>query len=81
MIKHSPLISIILPTYNGKPQWLSQAIESIINQTYQNWELIIINDASTNEIEKTIIEYASKDKRLHYIKNKKNLKLTKTLNK
>jgi glycosyltransferase involved in cell wall biosynthesis len=43
--------------------------------------LIIINDASTNDIEKVIKEYEKKDERVVYVKNEKNLKLTKTLNK
>lgn len=75
------LVSIILPTYNGNHVWLSQAIDSVIEQTYTDRELIIINDASTNGIEKTILEYVKKDTRIIYHKNKINLKLTKTLNK
>ena len=77
--KHNPIISIILPTYNGKEERLSESIESVLNQSFKDFELIIINDASTNNIEKIIKEY--KDSRIRYIKNEKNLKLTKTLNK
>ncbi|MBR6907085.1 glycosyltransferase family 2 protein [bacterium] len=51
-----------------------------MNQTYKNFELIIINDCSTNNIEKTILEYKDKDPRIVYLKNEKNLKLVKTLN-
>lgn len=75
------LVSIILPTYNGNSVWIMQAINSIIAQTYNNRELIIINDASTNDIEKTILQYVNKDNRIQYFKNEENLKLTKTLNK
>ena len=75
------LVSIICPTYNWKKEWLSEAIDSVISQSYEDWELIIINDASTNDIESTILEYAKKDKRIIYIKNEENLKLTNTLNK
>ena len=75
------LVSIILPTYNGKVEWLSQAIDSVIVQTYTHRELIIINDASTNDIETTIMEYVAKDKRIKYYRNEINLKLTNTLNK
>ncbi|NVP18166.1 glycosyltransferase [Candidatus Gracilibacteria bacterium] len=75
------LVSIILPTYNGNHNWLSIAIDSVLNQTFNNFELIIINDASTNNIEKTILEYKKKDNRIIYIKNEQNLRLTKTLNK
>lgn len=77
----SPLVSIILPTYNGKQIWLSQTINSVIYQTYTNRELIIINDASINNIEQTILECIAKDKRIKYYKNEENIKLTKTLNK
>lgn len=76
-----PIVSIILPTYNGKEEWLSESIDSVLNQTFKDFELIIINDASTNYIEQTILEYVKKDKRIVYLKNEKNLKLTKTLNK
>lgn len=78
---NNTLVSIILPTYNWNHYWLSKAIDSVLYQSYKNFELIIINDASTNDIEKTILEYKEKDKRIIYIKNEYNLKLTKTLNK
>lgn len=74
-----PLVSIILPTYNWNKKWLSESIDSVLIQTYTNFELIIVNDASTNDIEETILRYAQKDKRILYVKNEKNLKLTKTL--
>lgn len=74
-------LSIVLPVYNSNKDRLSQSIESVLSQSFKNFELIIINDASTNDIETTIIEYEKKDKRIVYIKNKENLKLTKTLNK
>lgn len=75
------LVSIILPTYNWNHSWLSMAIESVLTQTYKNFELIIINDYSKNDIEKTILKYKEKDDRIVYIKNEKNLRLTKSLNK
>jgi len=75
------LISIILPTYNGKSEWLSEAIDSVLGQTYKNWELIIINDASTNDIEKTILQFVEKDQRIKYIKNEQNIKQAASRNK
>lgn len=75
------IISVILPVYNGEKKWLSEAIDSVLNQSFGDFEFIIINDASTNDIEKTILEYLKKDSRILYIKNPKNLGLTKTLNK
>lgn len=74
-------VSIILPTYNWNKSWIWQSIDSVLNQTFTDFELIIINDASTNNIEKTILEYVKKDNRIRYFKNEKNLKLTNTLNK
>ncbi len=76
-----PQISIILPVYNSKKERLSQSIESVLSQSFKDFELIIINDASTNDIEETILKYQQKDKRILYIKNEHNLKLTQTLNK
>lgn len=76
-----PLVSVILPTYNGNEIRLWEAIDSVLSQTFPDFELIIINDASTNDIEATILKYADQDSRIVYIKNEKNLKLTATLNK
>ena len=56
--------------YNGKT-FLRNCIESILNQTYKNFELIIVDDMSTDNSIETILEYAQKDKRIHLIKNKR----------
>lgn len=77
---NAPLISVIISTYNGKKEWLCKALDSVYNQTYQNFEFIIINDCSTNNIEDTIKEYIEKHSNIIYIKNKENLWLTKSLN-
>jgi GT2 family glycosyltransferase len=67
-LKQKPLISLIMPTYNTKPVHLRAAIESVIRQTYQNWELCMADDASTNQKVRDIIErYAAKDKRIKYV--------------
>lgn len=73
----SKLVSIVLPTYNGK-DFLNKSIESCLNQTYQNIELIIINDCSTDTTEQIINSYT--DSRIKYIKNETNQKLPKSLN-
>lgn len=77
----TPLISVILPTYNGS-KYISEAIESVLDQSFSDFEFIIINDASTdNKVENIILEFQKKDPRIIYIKNEQNLKLTRTLNK
>ena len=60
-----PLVSIIMPTYN-RDQFINEAIESIQEQTYHNWELIIIDDGSNDNTEKIVKDIA--DKRIHYYK-------------
>lgn len=74
------LVSVILPCYNAMP-FLPEALESILNQTYTNLEIICINDGSTDETGKVLEEYAEKDKRIRLIHNQANLKLISTLNK
>ena len=74
-----PLVSIVLPVYNGE-KFLSTSIESCINQTYKNWELLIIDDGSSDRSEAIARKYAEKDKRISYYRNIENLKLPKTLN-
>ena len=72
------LISVILPAYNAE-KYLGEAIDSILAQTYKNFELIVLNDGSTDKTEEIVLSY--KDPRIRYVKNEKNLKLIKTLNK
>lgn len=71
--KVSPKISILVPTYNTTEKFLRECIESVIDQSYENWELCLADDASSVEYVKDIIqEYASKDKRIKYIFREKN---------
>ncbi|MCF2518456.1 glycosyltransferase family 2 protein [Dyadobacter sp. CY351] len=72
-----PEISVIMPVYNGA-NFLKDAIESILNQTFSNFEFIIINDGSTDNTEQIIQSY--QDERIIYVKNPSNLRLIKTLN-
>ena len=57
------LISVIMPAYNAE-KWIEEAIESILEQTYSNWELIIINDGSVDNTVKVCERYAQSDKRI-----------------
>jgi glycosyltransferase involved in cell wall biosynthesis len=74
-----PLVSVIMPVYNAE-KYLKEAILSIINQTFSNFELIVVDDCSKDNSSKIINELASKDKRIITLTNSQNLKLSKTLN-
>ena len=79
MSVNKSLISIILPVYNGE-KYLSQSIESCLNQTYKNIELIIVNDCSTDTTLQIATYYADKDDRVKIVNNKQNKKLPASLN-
>ena len=72
-------MSIVLPVYNGE-RYLQESIDSILSQTHKNWELIIIDDCSTDKSSSIAKQYAEQDKRIHYYRNEVNLKLPKSLN-
>ena len=61
------LISIITPLYNSK-QYILESIQSVQSQTYANWEMIIIDDASTDGSYEIIKSFATKDERIRFIK-------------
>src|SRR3989338_315885 len=77
MAEGSPKVSIVLPTYNGA-KYIRQSIESCLDQTYKNIELIIVDDASTDETPKIVKSYA--DTKLVYIRHEKNMKLPAAFN-
>lgn len=70
--KKDPLISVVMPVYNQKESLLSAAIESILSQTYTNFEFIIIDDGSTDRTSDIIHAYQKKDARIRLLQNKKN---------
>ena len=63
------LVSIIMPSYNTG-QFIGETINSVLAQTYDNWELIIIDDCSTDNTDQIVAEYC--DPRIRYYKNEKN---------
>ena len=80
--KYQPLISVITPVYNTPTRLLKECIESVLGQTYANWELILVDDKSTHTAPaKIIAEYAKKDTRIKAIYNKKNLHISDATNK
>lgn len=56
--KHEPLVSICIPTYNGA-LFIADAIDSVLNQTYTNWELIVSDDGSTDKTTDIVKSYKS----------------------
>ena len=75
-----PKISLIMSVYNGE-DYLAETVESVLCQTFTEWEFIIINDCSTDNTSKILAEYASKDARVKVHTNKTNLRLPSSLNK
>lgn len=77
---NTPLVSVIIPCYNAE-KYVEQAVCSIMNQTYKNLEILIIDDCSTDHSFEILQRLASEDYRITLVKNDKNLKIVKTLNK
>lgn len=61
----SPLISIVIPVYNTE-QYIAETIQSVIDQTYENWELLLVDDGSTDGSATIIKSFAENDSRIHY---------------
>ena len=74
------MISVVLPTYNGQ-RYISQSIESVIHQTEKNWELVVVDDGSTDNTSAIVQDYADRDSRIRLVKNDKNMNLPNSLNK
>jgi len=79
MINKSVKISIVLPVYNGE-RYLKYSINSILEQTFTDWELIIVDDCSCDNTSDIINEYINIDNRIYCIRNEKNLKIPGSLN-
>lgn len=75
-----PEISVIMSVYNGET-YLREAIESVIGQTFADWELIVINDCSTDSTGEILADLAARDSRIKVHTNEVNLKLPTSLNK
>ena len=74
-----PKVTVVLPTYNGE-KYVGMAIESILSQSYTDFELIIVDDCSTDGTNEIATEYARQDDRVKVIRNGSNSKLPKSLN-
>jgi len=69
--KENPTVSAIIPTYN-RAQLLPRSVQSVLNQTLQNFEIIIVDDGSIDNTEEIVKEFQRKDKRIRYIKQERN---------
>ena len=82
MPTNNPLVSVIMSIYSEPIEWIQQSINSILLQTFKDFEFIIINDNPTkNDIKKILINYQRQDNRIIIVENKNNIGLTKSLNK
>ncbi|EME1844859.1 glycosyltransferase family 2 protein, partial [Campylobacter jejuni] len=63
MVMQQPLVSVIIPIYNVE-KYLRECLDSVVNQTLREIEIILINDGSTDNCGKICDEYATKDKRI-----------------
>ena len=77
-----PKVSALMPVYNSNLAYLKDTIESVLNQSFADFEFLILNDSPQNlELESFILEYANKDKRIKYFKNERNLGISPSRNK
>lgn len=79
-MKNKPLISVVMPAHNAQ-KYISGAIESILNQTFNNFELIIINDSSTDRTLTIVKSFSKKDSRIRIVNNDTRFNIARTLNK
>ncbi len=77
--KESLFISIIMPSFNSE-KTISSSIESVLNQTYHNWELILIDDGSSDQTISIIQSYIHQDSRIIFLQNQQNLGVSFTRN-
>ena len=79
MSNSEPLVSIITPVYNGE-KYLAECIESVLNQSYKNWDYCIVNNCSTDKTREIAEEYARKDPRIRVHNNSAFLNIYDNLN-
>lgn len=72
-------VTVLIPTYN-RAERLKVAISSVLNQTYQNLVLIVSDNASTDNTENVVTEFASKDSRIKYVRQEKNMGMVENFN-
>lgn len=78
-MKNNPLVSVIMPAYNAE-KYIAEAIQSVISQTYTNWQLLVIDDCSTDRTAEIAEEFEKTDQRIRALRNPKNMGVAKTRN-
>jgi glycosyltransferase involved in cell wall biosynthesis len=73
------LVSIVLPTYNGA-RYLRESLDSVLAQTHENWQLVVVDDGSADETPQIIAEYAERDPRIETIRHERNQGMARGLN-
>ena len=76
----APKVSVVMCVHNGE-RYLYEALESVLNQTFEDFEFIIVDDASADNTPAILKEYAAQDGRIRLMRNAHNLGLTRSLNK
>ena len=79
MGQEKPIVAIVLPSYNGA-RYIEESIDSVLRQTFPDWELILVNDGSTDRTRDIMEAYAAKDGRIRVIHNDPNQRLPRSLN-
>lgn len=74
-----PIVSVLLPTYNGE-RFIGRAIASVLGQSFQDCELIVIDDGSTDHTADVVNGFVRKDRRVVFVRNKANVGIQKALN-
>nr|QNO41819.1 undecaprenyl-phosphate 4-deoxy-4-formamido-L-arabinose transferase [Methanosarcinales archaeon ANME-2c ERB4]QNO42775.1 undecaprenyl-phosphate 4-deoxy-4-formamido-L-arabinose transferase [Methanosarcinales archaeon ANME-2c ERB4] len=70
-MKNNPTVSVVIPTCN-RAHLIGRAIQSVLNQSYQDFEIIVVDDGSTDDTEGEIKEFQKRDKRVRYIRHENN---------
>ena len=73
MLNEKPMVSVIIPTYN-RAHLIERSLKSVLNQTYRNFEVIVVDDASTDNTKDIVEVERDKDPRIKYVLNEKNLR-------
>lgn len=73
------MVSVIMPAYN-EARHIGQSIDSVLRQTYTDWELLVLDDGSSDETPEIVRAYAEKDSRIHFCPNRENMGVARTRN-